>query len=86
MSSTIASRTRISAVVSCRRTRTVLRRTECSTPASASPAAAASSTNRPSSVKVAPTLAAISENSNDNSTMAPKSATDAPAIVICPTG
>ena len=82
-SSTSDARTRICAVVSCRRTRSSRRRRECSAPRTARKTAAARPNSPPSSSSVAP-VPPSPEKKIESRMIAPKSAIEAAAMISCP--
>ncbi len=85
-SSRMAPLTRISAVVSCRRSRVADRRFERPAPATVIPPTAARTTNPPRSTSLAAVLVASREKNSDSRTTVAKSATDEAAIVSWPSG
>src|SRR6266496_2158911 len=83
-SSTIAIRTRISAVVSCSRVSSALTPIDMFSRDSPSATAATSSTSPPTSTSLTAMPLPLSEKKNDSSRIAPKSATDAAATTSWP--
>src|SRR6266536_3244499 len=83
-SSTIAIRTRISAVVSCSRVSSALTPIDTFSRDSPSATAATSSTSPPTSTSLTAMPLPLSEKKNDSSRIAPKSATDAAATTSWP--
>ena len=85
ISSTNAARTRIWAVVSCRRRSTRERLIECSTPAIARPTSATTSPKTASRISVPAVLVdPLPEKNTESRMIAPKSAIDAAAITSWP--
>src|SRR5690242_19258523 len=84
ISRSIAARTRISAVVSCSRSRTSPSRVDREESVTATPTRSTSPTNIPRSSSRERGSVSVPENSRDSSSTAAKSATDEAAMVVCP--